>query len=253
MKPLQQSQLMNADLFFMPIWRQSLSPSVTRTLQDPSHHEWNLNGHFYCLFFCSGIYIGGLKTLLLRHWYELWYQCHGEKYGKQASGGGDVSLVASKHNKKAWMVIWIDNFAIFIVANRWSSSAHRLCCFIAFLCFRSKAATASCNAAQSIFLPNYQLNCIATRQISKPLIKRRAYYAHTGLRYHRVTFWSACTLQIFKNPCVRFTGTQHARTHTSACLPLQPQSKKFMLYYPIKYEMRFISSHLKFEVTAHAF
>lgn len=151
----------------------------------------------------------------MRHWYELWYQCHGEKYGKQASGGGDVSLVASKHNKKAWMVILIDNSAI---------------CLVNLLTKTTK-------------LPA-KLD---------PNEKKFHYYAHTGLRFHRVTFWSACTLQILKNPCVRFTGTRHSHTHTSVRHPIPPESKKFMLYYPIKYEMRFISSHLKFKVTAHAF
>lgn len=44
--------------------------------------------------------------------------------------------------------------------------------------------------------------------------------------------------------------TSTAATTTTS---LSPPSEKFMFYYPIKYESQFIRSHLKFQVTAHAF
>lgn len=152
------------------------------------------------------------------------------EYGKQASGG-DVRLVASKRRKKRheWSfgltilprsLLQTDEVRVVLVR-----LARSLCCFIAFLCFRCSQVA---NAAQSTSLPNHQLNCIATKTNFQKHSQRGELITRTpALRYHRVTFWSACTLQIFKNPRVRFTGTQHARarTHTPACLSPPPHRR----------------------------
>lgn len=47
----------------------------------------------------------------------------------------------------------------------------------------------------------------------------------------------------------------NTRPHTSPPNTPSPRlpSEKFMFYYPIKYELQFIRSHLKFQVTAHTF